>query len=123
MSMASLADVMLTFRKGVPDMIARIWRGVTPELKADQYFDYLMATGVKDLRATEGNRGVMVFRRVSDGQAEFLLISLWESLDAIRRFAGDEIDTAVYYPEDKEYLLALEPKVMHYEVLDDLQFE
>ena len=104
-------------------MIARIWRGVTPELKADRYFDYLMKTGVKDLRATDGNRGVMVFQRVSDGEAEFLLISLWESLDAIRRFAGDEVDTAVYYPEDKEYLLALEPKVIHYEVLDDLQFK
>lgn len=104
-------------------MIARIWRGVTPESKADQYFDYLMITGVKDLRATDGNRGVMVFRRVSDGQAEFILISLWESFDAIRRFAGDEIDIAVYYPEDKEYLLALEPKVLHFEVLDDLQFK
>jgi len=104
-------------------MIARIWRGVTPELKADRYFDYLMTTGVMDLRATDGNRGVMVFRRVSDGQAEFLLISLWESLDGIRRFAGDEVDTAVYYPEYKDYLLALEPKVMHYEVLDDLQLK
>jgi heme-degrading monooxygenase HmoA len=121
--MASLADVMPTCKRGAPIMIARIWRGVTPESKADQYFDYLMITGVKDLRATDGNRGVMVFRRVSDGQAEFILISLWESFDAIRRFAGDEIDIAVYYPEDKEYLLALEPKVLHFEVLDDLQFK
>ena len=102
-------------------MIARIWRGVTPEAKADQYLDYLMKTGVKDLSATEGNQGVQVLRSISNGQAEFLLISLWESLDAIRRFAGDDVERAVYYPEDKEYLLALEPKVAHYEVLLDQQ--
>ncbi len=46
-----------------------------------------------------------------------LKIESWESWDAIRRFAGDDIDAAVYYPEDKEYLLTLEPKVIHYEVL------
>ncbi len=100
-------------------MIARIWRGITPESKADQYFDYLMATGLKDYVATPGNRGVLVLRNIGEGRAEFLLISLWESLDAIRRFAGDNIDTAVYYPEDEEYLLTLEPKVAHYDVLSD----
>ncbi len=98
-------------------MIARIWRGLTPESKADQYFDYLMATGLKDYKLTPGNQGVLVLRNINEGRAEFLLISFWESWDAIRRFAGDDIDAAVYYPEDKEYLLALEPKVIHYEVL------
>ncbi len=98
-------------------MIVRIWHGVTPESKADQYLDYLKATGVKDYRATEGNRGVQVLRSTSEGRADFLTISWWESFEAIRRFAGDEIDKAVYYPEDKEYLLELEPKVAHYEVL------
>ena len=47
----------------------------------------------------------------------FLTVSFWESWDAIRKFAGDEIDRPVYYPEDKEYLLEFEPKVVHYEVL------
>ncbi len=98
-------------------MIVRIWHGVTPESKADQYLDYLKATGVKDYRATEGNRGVQVLRSTSEGRADFLTISWWESFEAIRRFAGDEIDKAVYYPEDKEYLLELKPKVAHYEVL------
>lgn len=98
-------------------MIARIWKGVTPESKANRYLDYMMATGVKDLRATEGNRGVYVLRRIDNEQAEFTFISLWESWEAIRRFAGDEVERAVYYPEDKDYLLSLTPKVMHYEVL------
>jgi heme-degrading monooxygenase HmoA len=98
-------------------MIARIWRGVTPEAKADRYLEYLMATGLKDYRATAGSRGVQVLRRIHDGRAEFLLISVWESFDAIRQFAGDDVEKAVYYPEDKDYLLELEPTVAHYEVV------
>jgi heme-degrading monooxygenase HmoA len=62
---------------------------------------------------------VTVLRRISEGQAEFLLISLWDSFDSIRRFAGDEVEKAVYYDEDKEYLLEFEPNVTHYEVLVD----
>lgn len=98
-------------------MIARIWRGVTPASKADDYLHYLHATGLKDYRATEGHRGVSVLRRIDGDRAEFLLISLWESMDAIRRFAGDDVERAVYYPEDKDYLLELEPQVRHYEVV------
>ncbi|CAG0935002.1 hypothetical protein TFLX_03826 [Thermoflexales bacterium] len=98
-------------------MIARIWQGATPEAKAKQYLDYLRQTGVQELRATEGNQGVYVLRRIDNGQAEFTLISLWESWEAIRRFAGDEVERAVYYPEDSDYLVNLAPKVMHYEVL------
>ena len=45
------------------------------------------------------------------------MISLWESLEAIEEFAGDDIDHARYYPEDADFLIELEPKVTHYEVL------
>ena len=98
-------------------MIVRMWHGVTPESKADAYLEYLKKTGVKEYRAIEGNRGVLVLRSISNGRAEFLTVSYWESYDAVRKFAGDEIDKPVYYPEDKEYLLEFEPKVVHYEVL------
>lgn len=98
-------------------MIARIWRGRTPADKADEYMKYLEATGLKEYRATEGNQGVWVLRRIQDGEAEFVLITLWESYDAIARFAGEDIAKAVYYPEDKAFLLELEPNVAHYEVL------
>ena len=98
-------------------MIPRIWKGVTLAAKADEYLDYLKATGLKEYRATDGNRGVWVLRRLQDDQAEFTLISLWESWESIRRFAGEEIERAVYYPEDQRYLLALDPNVVHYEVL------
>jgi len=98
-------------------MIVRIWRGVVEESKADKFFNYMLQTGVKGLRSTKGNQGVLVLRHVSEGYAEFLLISLWESFDAIRRFAGNDVDKAVYYPEDKDFLIKLEPRVQHYEVL------
>ena len=98
-------------------MIARLWRGAVSEARADEYLQYLESTGLKEYRDTRGNRGVYVLRRIERGRAEFLLVSLWDSMAAIRRFAGDEVERAVYYPEDKEFLLELEPKVQHYEVL------
>jgi heme-degrading monooxygenase HmoA len=122
-SMTLARSVMPILSKGASMMIARTWRGITPESKADQYFDYLMTTGIKELEATEGNQGVLVLRSISNGQAEIPLTSFWESWEAIRRFAGDDIDIAVYYPEDKDYLLELEPKVKHYEVLHIPWFE
>jgi len=98
-------------------MIARTWHGVTPLAKADEYLDYLHRTGVPDYRATEGNQGVYVLRRPEGDQAHFLLISLWESMAAIEKFAGPEPEKARYYPEDTDYLLELEPNVTHYEVM------
>jgi heme-degrading monooxygenase HmoA len=103
--------------KGATTMIARIWKGETPESKADQYFTFLKETGIKDYKETKGNQGVLVLRRIREGRAEFFLLSLWESWDAIREFAGNEVEKAFYYPEDPEYLLSMEPEVEHYEVL------
>lgn len=97
-------------------MIARIWRGVTSAKKTEEYLTYLMETGVKDYRAVPGNRGVQVLHRTYDGKTEFLILSLWESYEAIRAFTGDDPERAVYYAKDREYLLELEPKVIHYEV-------
>ena len=102
-------------------MIARIWKGETPESKADQYFDFLKETGIKDYRQTKGNQGVLVLRRIREERAEIFLLSLWESWDAIRQFAGDDVEKAFYYPEDPDYLLTMEPKVEHYEVLLPLE--
>ena len=98
-------------------MIARTWRGLTRAADKDTYYEYLRKTGLPGYRATKGNQGVWVLRRVADGKAEFLLISLWESWDAIKAFAGPDFERAVYYPEDRKFLLELEPHVRHYEVL------
>jgi heme-degrading monooxygenase HmoA len=97
-------------------MIARIWNGATRAADADAYLDYLHATGLAEYRATPGNRGVVALRRIEGGRAEFLLLTLWESEEAIRRFAGDDIERAVYYPEDERFLVARDERVRHYEV-------
>lgn len=98
-------------------MIARTWRGAVAKQRAEEYHEYLLATGVPDLRATPGNLGVYVYRRFEDALAHFELVSLWDGLDSIRAFAGEPVDRARYYPDDAEFLLELAPKVLHYEVL------
>jgi heme-degrading monooxygenase HmoA len=99
-------------------MIARVWHGRVPAEKADAYLEFLNRIAVPDYRATPGNEGVTLLRRIDAGEAHFLLISLWRSREAIRGFAGEEIDRARYYPEDRSFLLELEPGVAHYQVLD-----
>lgn len=97
-------------------MIARIWTGRTRSEDADTYLEYLHDTGITALRGTPGNRGAWALRRVDAQDAEFQVISLWDSMDAIHAFAGDELAKAVYYPDDERYLLEMAPEVMHYEI-------
>src|SRR6058998_152356 len=98
-------------------LIARIWHGVTAAARADEYADYLERTGARECRATPGNRGVYVLRRIKQNRAEFTFISLWESVDAIRRSAGDDYEKAHPHHQDRHFLLELEPFVDHYDVL------
>ena len=98
-------------------MIARMWRGRTKAGDAEAYRELLSRTGATDCAATPGNHGVQVFRRVDGDVAEFLFVSFWESYDAIERFSGPDRDKPVYYPEDRGFLLELEPTVVHYEVI------
>jgi heme-degrading monooxygenase HmoA len=98
-------------------VIARIWHGVTAAAKSEEYLDYLNETGVPDYRATEGNRGVYVMRRVEGDRAHFLTLSFWNSIDDVKRFAGPDPERAKYYPADEEFLLVFEPTVGHYEVV------
>ena len=98
--------------------IARLWHGAVPAAKGDAYAAYLRRTGMAECRATPGNVGVEILRRTVGGETHFLFISFWESLDAIRTFAGDDVERAHYYPDDREYLVELEPTVTHYDVLE-----
>jgi heme-degrading monooxygenase HmoA len=97
-------------------MIARIWRGVVSADRAEEYLAYVNATGVPEYRATPGNRGVLVLQREEAERAEFVLISFWDSFDAIRAFAGEAVERARYYPKDHEFLLEMEATVRHFEV-------
>src|SRR5947199_8765664 len=97
-------------------LIARLWHGAVPAAKGDEYAASLRRTGVTECRATPGNCGVAVLRRTVGDEAHFVFISFWDSMDAIRTFAGDNVEVQHYYPEDRDYLLELEPTVQHYEV-------
>ena len=98
-------------------MIARAWRGVTAAADADDYLQYLHATGFPEYRAAPGNRGVLALRSIEGDRVEFLLLTLWESREAIRDFAGDDPEQAVFYPEDDRFLLERGERVRHFEVV------
>lgn len=99
-------------------MIARIWRGATRAEDADAYADYLRRTGVKEYRKTSGNEGVFMLRRIVGGRAEFMVLTLWQDLDAVRAFAGDDVATAMFYPRDDHYLVERELTAEHWEVVE-----
>jgi len=100
-------------------MIARTWRGATSADDADAYLEYLHETGLAEFRRTEGNRGALALRKIEGNRAEFVILSLWDSEEAIRRFAGEDISKAVFYPEDERFLIERDHDVSHYEVLFD----
>ena len=102
-------------------MIARIWRGITLKDRADDYLAYLQETGLRDYAKTSGNLGVTILRRNQGEHCEIMLISLWESMDAVRAFAGENPERSVYYPEDEQFLLQMEPLVRHYEVAERIE--
>jgi heme-degrading monooxygenase HmoA len=104
-------------RRGGTIMIARTWRGATRAEDADAYLRYLHETGFAQYRSTPGNLGVLGLRRMSEGRAEFFLLTLWESEEAIHRFAGDDIGRAVFYPQDQSFLVEKEDRVSHFEVV------
>ena len=98
-------------------MIARIWHGRTPASKSGAYVDYLKVSGVKELQDTKGNQGVFLLQKAGLREADFLVVSLWDSYESIRAFAGVDLEKARYFPKDREFLLEFEPNVTHYEVL------
>jgi heme-degrading monooxygenase HmoA len=100
-------------------VIARIWHGRTLTSKADEYYAYLKEEGINKIEAIEGNLGAQVLRRTQDKTTEFTVISYWESRDAIKKFAGDDIEKTHFLTKDPQYLLELEPRVNHFEVVYD----
>ena len=97
-------------------MIARTWRGAVRQTDGDAYADYMAATGLAGYTSTEGNRGAWMFRRDVGKKTEFLMFTLWDSMEAIKAFAGEDPDVAVFYPEDERFLMERDHFVSHYVV-------
>jgi heme-degrading monooxygenase HmoA len=98
-------------------MIARMWRGMVRREDADAYADYIASTGMAEYRSTPGNQGAWMLRRDNGDRSEIITFSLWDSRDSIREFAGDDIEKAVFYPEDDRFLIERDLTVSHYEVV------
>ncbi len=98
-------------------MIVRMWHGKVPTSKAGAYRDFLNARAIPDYQSIAGNLSVHILERQDGGVAHFITLTFWKDMDSIRGFAGEDAETAKYYPEDKDFLLEFEPRVLHYEVV------
>ena len=98
-------------------MIARLWHGRVPTAKADAYRKFTNGRAIPDYRSVPGNLSVHVLERREGEVTPFVTLTFWGRLDAIRAFAGESVEKAKYYPEDADFLLEYEPRVLHYEVV------
>jgi heme-degrading monooxygenase HmoA len=98
-------------------VIARIWRGAVRQADGDAYAEYMRGTGVAGYAKTPGNRGVWMLRRDVGDRTEFVMLTLWDSLAAVKAFAGEDYETAVFYPEDDRFLVERDLTASHYEVV------
>ncbi len=99
------------------DSIVRIWSGKVPVEKAEEYSRFLAEKAIPDYSKTPGNRGVIILRELDDEKfVKFTLITFWESLESIKKFAGNEYWKAKYYDEDKDFLIDFPERVEHYKI-------
>ena len=95
--------------------VLREWRAEIRRALKDEYVSYVRHTGIKALLQTPGNLGASVGVRDLDAdRSEIVVLSWWNDAQAIRGFAGTDIDRARYFPEDDRYLLTRPDCVQHY---------
>lgn len=97
-------------------MIVRMWRGQATAANADAYERFVTTRVFAELPAIEGHRGAYLLKRRIGEEVEFIAVTLWESIDAIREFAGDSIDRAVVEPEARAVLSSFDDFVRHFEL-------
>ena len=97
-------------------MVARIWHGAVRREKADEYFALLRDVGLSDYNRTPGNQASYVLKRNEGDVVHFVLLSIWDSLESIKTYAGNDVDVPRYTDFDADYLIELEPRVAHYSV-------
>ena len=100
-------------------MIIREWRGRATPAKAEAYPAHFRANVLPELRDIPGFLGAQLSRRQRDDAIEFLVLTRWQSVDAIRGFAGVDISRAVVEPEAVAALVAFDASVQHYEVIEE----
>ena len=97
-------------------MIARMWRGSAIRERADDYIKHLQQSVVPELRQIDGFKGIYLLRRESSDGVEFVVLKLWEAMEAIRKFAGENPEVAVVAPAARALLREYDAKVKHFEI-------
>ena|SRR5436190_23882214 len=101
-------------------MIARIWRGMAAtSVHAEMYLRHVTKTVFPSLSAIQGHRGARVLRRSVGNGVEFVVMTLWDSMESVRRFAGPNPESAVVEPEARAVLSEYDDFVRHYEITYD----
>jgi heme-degrading monooxygenase HmoA len=96
--------------------IARMWEGRVPRQKGDAYLELMEHVALPDYRAVPGNLGAYALRRDEGTTTLVTMLTFWDSVDAIRGFAGEPVERAKYYDFDSEYLLDFPASASHYTV-------
>jgi heme-degrading monooxygenase HmoA len=97
-------------------MIARIWRGQATAEKAGDYQRHFTTHVAPHLTELAGHRGAYLLRREDKGEVEFLAVTLWESIESIRAFAGQNPDVAIVEPEGRAALSSFDDFARHYDI-------
>lgn len=100
-------------------MIARQWKGYATANGAGAYADHLRDSVLPQLRELNGFRGASLARREIGQEVELLVTTRWDSMEAVRAFAGDKPEVAVVEPAARAVLTGYDQTVAHYEVVLD----
>ena len=99
-------------------MISRHWRGLAKASRAGDYVAHLRRETMPQLRRIAGFVEVSILRRNADAGIEFLVVTRWSSMAAIRKFAGNDLVSAVVPPEVREMMIEYDKVVHHYDIVE-----
>ncbi len=100
-------------------MIARMWHGMVPIAKSDEYLVKMREIALPGYRGVEGNQGAWVLNRIEGDVAHFDMLSFWDDIEAIKRFAGENYRISYYFDFDDDFLIEKEPHVRHWDMYSD----
>jgi heme-degrading monooxygenase HmoA len=98
-----------------------MWRGSAIRERADDYVKHLQQSVIPELCQIDGFKGIYLLRRDSSGDVEFVVLTLWESMDAIRKFAGENPEVAVVAPAARAFFREYDSEVRHFEIVLNLE--
>ncbi len=97
-------------------MIVRMWHGRVDSSKSDEYAEFMKQRAAPDYSSVDGLQKLLFLRKNEKDVAHFLLVTYWDSMESVKKFAGEQPEKAKYYPEDDQFLLEKEELSALYEV-------